>query len=84
MTASELINHLSKVHPDTEIWLSRDPEGNGYAKLEHVQPDAIITDKASYEPTVYDRDWTAEEACMTEDEWADLNCDEVDHVVLWP
>ena len=82
MTVKELIKELSKADPDSLVIQQRDPEGNGYAPLHGVDPNAIkVGDHHDME--IYDPDWDAQETCLEEEEWAKLKagprC-----VVLWP
>jgi hypothetical protein len=68
MTKRELINELENipVSDDTQIILQKDPEGNRYSGLAGAEK-AIFFKDGSYE-TVYNGDWSAEDACIVEAE----------------
>lgn len=72
---------LSK--PDMDVVMSSDSEGNCFEYLNEVAFNHIFS--IGYcENAIYDRDWSAEEACMEEDEWAEFKKENPEVVVLWP
>lgn len=74
MKVSELIEQLKGFDPDMPVIIQRDAEGNGYSHLSGADPDGIIVkfdDDEDGEYDVYDSNWTATEADMDDDEWAE-------------
>lgn len=69
MKAKELIEILAKVDPGAEIILQKDAEGNGYSPLEGVDADAVYVPASTWSGDVYSMEWSAEDACMDNDEW---------------
>jgi len=67
MNIKELKEVISKLPDDMEVILQKDPEGNGYSPLSGADPDAVYM-----EGDVYAMEWTAEDACMTNEEWAGI------------
>ena len=65
--AREYFNNLSREFDDCEIILQGDPEGNFYRKVIGFDENAVIKDEEDLD--IYDLSWTAEEACMDEEEW---------------
>jgi len=71
MTVAELIKELKRLDPEMEIVLQGDSEGNFFNRLAGVDCDGIIVKFDETEFDVYDAKWTALDADMTEEEWAD-------------
>lgn len=69
MKVSELIEALKDLPPEMEVILQKDAEGNGYSPLSGVDPDAIYMEETSWSGEVWSTNWTAEDACMDDDEW---------------
>jgi len=67
MTVKELKEVIANLPDDMELVLQVDPEGNGYSPVDGVDPDGIM-----YDGECYDATWTADEACMEEDDWEEL------------
>ena len=65
MKIKELIEILSKMEPERDVILQRYPEGNGYSPIVEVDDEAVYTEVFE----VYSTDWSAEEACMSKEEW---------------
>lgn len=72
MKVSELIAELSKIDQDAMVILQKDAEGNGYSPLHAVDGAAIYVPESTWSGDVYSTNWTAEDAGMDEDEWADM------------
>jgi hypothetical protein len=72
MKVKELIDELQKLHPDSEVILQKDGEGNGYSPLAAVDGDAVYMPETTWSGEVYSMGWTAEDACKDEDEWAEI------------
>lgn len=60
------------------IVMSRDPEGNGYAKLYEAY-EAI---DVGYDDNYPDPDWFAEDGGFEEKEWEELKADKSNRVIL--
>jgi hypothetical protein len=72
MTVRELKEVIASLPDEMEVVLQRDSEGNGYSPLSGVDPDAVYISETRWYGDVYSMDWTAEEACMTEEEWEEI------------
>ena len=72
MKVKELIEALAALPPDAEVILQKDGEGNGYSPLSAVDGDAVYVPDSTWSGDVYSTDWTAEDACKDEDEWAEI------------
>lgn len=71
MRVRDLIERLSTLPPESEVILQKDAEGNGFKPLQHVDGDSILSDVAG-EPEVFSATWSAADACMSEEDWAEL------------
>jgi hypothetical protein len=83
MKVRELLDALANVDLEAEIVLQRDSEGNGFSPLCGVDTDAVYKPDSTWSGQVYCCSWSAEEACMTDEEWEGLK-DKPRCVVLWP
>lgn len=84
MKVAELKAALEHLDDDLEIILQRDPEGNGYSPLAGADPDAVCTtDERGRVEQVYETDWSADDCCLEEDEWAEIK-KRPRSVILWP
>jgi hypothetical protein len=70
MTVKELKEAIANLPDDMEVILQKDAEGNGYSPMEGADPDAIYFEETTWSGEVFSTKWTAEEACMTSEEWA--------------
>lgn len=68
MTVKELREELANLPDDLELVLQIDPEGNGYNPVRGIDPNGIETDDGD----VFDAKWTADDACMEDDEWEEF------------
>jgi len=68
----EFLNSLDPEMDDCELILQKDSEGNGFSPLSDVSANYVYVPDSSYSGDVYSKTWTAEDACMTEEEWAEL------------
>ena len=68
MTVKELKEELAGLPDDLELVLQIDPEGNGYHPVQGIDGEGIQTDDGE----VFDAKWTADEACMEEEEWEEF------------
>lgn len=71
MNVGELIDFLRGFDPETEIILQKDAEGNGYSPLAGADTGIYVPD-STYSGYFYDKDWTADDCCMDEDEHREL------------
>lgn len=72
MKVSELLTVLKTANPDAEVILQKDAEGNGYSPLHGADLDAVYVPDTTYSGDFYSAGWTADEACMDEDEWIEI------------
>lgn len=63
MKVSELIDRLQEFDLNLDVYLQKDPEGNGYDILYSIG-EGIWDDD-----TMYDPEWSADDSCMEEYEW---------------
>ena len=72
MKVKELIEELQKMDPESELICQKDSEGNGYSPLAGADPNAVYIAESTWSGDVYDTTWSAEDACMDEEEWEKL------------
>lgn len=73
MKVSELIEELQGLDPNMDIYLQKDAEGNGYEPLRVADPTCIVREEGGYgEFEVYSDSYSADEADMSEEEWAEV------------
>ena len=72
MKVKDLIRELKLLDPEMEVILQKDSEGNGFSPLDGVDENCIYVEETSYEGYIYDTTWDADEADMSEDEWAEF------------
>jgi hypothetical protein len=72
MKIRELIKELSALDPDMEVIMQKDSEGNGYSPLEGLDPNAVYVAESTWHGDVYDTSWTADDACMDDEEWNEI------------
>lgn len=70
-------------HPDCEVVLQKDEEGNGYKSCRGADHDVVCVNDCG-EIEVYAQHWTADEAGLDEDEWATMKQRHTGYVVLYP
>lgn len=73
MKAKELKKFLENVDDESEVIIARDAEGNNFSPLASMDTDAIYIPDTEYSGEVYSLEHTAEDACMSEDEWDEVN-----------
>jgi len=81
MKVKELIEKLKVIDGELEIYLQKDAEGNGYESLYYVYDRGIIIDECG-DINIYQRDWTADQACIDEEEWEQIKQDESRYCVV--
>jgi len=72
MTVKELKEAIANLPDEMEVVLQKDSEGNGYSPLSDVDPDAVYVPDSTWSGDVYSMDWTADDACMTDEEWEEI------------
>jgi len=72
MKVKELIEQLYTMNPDAEVIMQADAEGNGYSPLAGADHNAVYIAENTWSGELYDTTWTADDACMEEDEWQDI------------
>lgn len=72
MTVKELKKAIENLPDDMEVILQKDSEGNAYSPLIGADPNAVYIPDTTYSGDVYSLDWSADDACMDEDEWEDI------------
>ena len=72
MKVSELMDRLAEMDENAEVILQKDAEGNGYSPLYEVDGDAIYVSESTWSGDVYCASWTAIDAAMSKDEWAEM------------
>lgn len=69
MKVKHLIEELHKLDPNAEVILQKDSEGNGYSPLNGVDGDTVYIKENSWSGSVYNTNWSADDADMEEKEW---------------
>lgn len=72
MKVKDLIRELQLLDPELEVIVQKDSEGNGYSPLAGTDENCIYVAETTWSGEVYDSTWTAEDADMSEDEWAKM------------
>ena len=73
MNVKELREFLQDLPDEMEVILQKDAEGNGFSPLEGLSSDCVYTPTTTWFGEVHDTKWTADEACMSEEELAEMN-----------
>jgi len=84
MTVAEFIIELQKLDQNKIIIVQKDAEGNDYSPLEGCDEDNIYKANSTWSSDVFSIEWSAEEACMEEEEWEEFKNEMPGCVVLWP
>jgi hypothetical protein len=72
MNVKELKEAIADLPDEMEVILQKDSEGNGYSPLSDADANAVYVPDSTWSGDVYSMDWTAEDACMEEEEWNDM------------
>jgi hypothetical protein len=83
MNIKELKEAIENLPDEMEVILQKDSEGNGYSPLAGADPNAVYITETTWSGDVYSMDWSAEDACMDEEEWDDLK-EKPKCLVLYP
>lgn len=68
MNVKELKEAIANLPDEMQIVLQKDPEGNGYSPIDGADPNSVYTEDGE----VYDMSWSADDACMTNEEWESM------------
>jgi hypothetical protein len=71
MTVKGLKQAIANLPDDMQVILQKDSEGNGFSPLAGADPEAVYVAKNTWCGKVYSLDSTADDGCMTEQEWAE-------------
>lgn len=69
MNVRELIDDLLQMDPEAQVILQKDAEGNGYSPL-YCTGVGVYEPDSAWSGEFYDAEWSAEDADMSEEEWA--------------
>lgn len=69
MKVKELIEILKDCDPNAQVVMQKDAEGNGYSPLAGADHEAVYIAESTWSGMVYSTEWTADDACMDENEW---------------
>ena len=83
MKVKELINDLLEMDSEMEVILSSDGEGNKHSPLDGYSIGIYMPD-STWSGEIFDADWTADDACMDDDDWEAFKEGEPRVLVLWP
>jgi len=72
MTVKELKEAIANLPDEMEVVLQKDIEGNGYSPLYGADADAVYIPDSTWSGDVYSMKWTADDACMPDDEWEEI------------
>lgn len=70
MKVKKLMEFLKACDPNAEVILQGDGEGNHYSPLSDASNEAVYTPETTWSGEVFWTSWSAEDACMDEDEHA--------------
>lgn len=70
-TIKQLKEAISNLPDDMVVYQQGDPEGNSFRPCSGIDPTAIVV-KEDGEYVIYDTQWTASDACMTEEDWQEI------------
>lgn len=84
MTIKQLKKQISKLPDNMKIYLMSDGEGNDCKELDEADADVIVMEGEYGDAEVFDPNGSADDAMMSEEEWADFKkgCKKV--LLLWP
>lgn len=72
MTVKELKEAIANLPDEMEVVLQKDSEGNGYSPLAGADHDAVYIPDSTWSGDVYSMEWTADDACMSDEEWEEI------------
>jgi hypothetical protein len=81
----EIIKNIPSERDGDEVVLQKDAEGNGYSPLYGVDVDSLYIPDSTWDGVAYHKDWTADEACMDEEEWNETKSQkQFNAIIFWP
>lgn len=83
MTVKDLKEALKNLPDNMPIYVSRDGEGNSFAPLAAIDTSNFIMNDDPHDIEIGSEDWSASDAMMDEDEWAE-KLQEPRILVFWP
>lgn len=72
MTVKELKEVIANLPDEMKVILQKDSEGNGYSPLAGADNETVYIPESTYSGDVYSMRWTADDACMNEEEWDEI------------
>lgn len=72
MNVKELKDAIANLPDDMEVILQKDGEGNGYSPLAGIDACAVYIPELPWCGSVYRTNWTADDACMSEEQWQEI------------
>lgn len=69
MTIKELKDKIATLPDDMILIIQEDSEGNRYSPLKDIDTDCVYLPRTLYSGTVYSTDWSADDACLSQEEW---------------
>lgn len=80
---SHILAKMLLAHPNVDVMVACDPEGNQFESLDGVEFDNLLQ-IGRCENNVYAKHWSADDAGMSEEDWQEFKKDAPEVVVLWP
>lgn len=80
MKVKELIEQLKDMDPELDVWLQKDPEGNGYENVYCVTDRFLIDENDDF----WYLDWSASDADMKPQEWEEFKNSHSKVVMIQP
>ena len=84
MKIKELKEVIKCFDDDMEVILQKDGEGNGCSPLAEIDGNAIYVPDSTWSGDVYSTKWSAEDACMEQEEWKEFKASTSRCVVFIP
>ena len=72
MNVKELKEAIADLPDEMEVILQKDSEGNGFSPLSDVSANVVYIPDSTWSGDVFSMNWTADDACMSEEEWNDM------------
>jgi len=79
MKVKDLLDQLSDINSESDVFLQIDAEGNGYNELRVVDGDAFF-----YDGEIFDPGCSAEDCCLDEKTWDNIKNNDTKCLVLSP
>ena len=80
MNIGELKEYIKDLPDDMEIVVQKDAEGNGYTPM-HCADLGWYVPETTWYGDFYGAEYTAEDNCMEEDEWAEIKATPMSMVI---